>query len=173
MYKAQNKKAMVITLLSLLLLHGSIVKSQTPPDFSGKWQFNKAKSSPEQVESDYPGTIIRQITQTPTTISINDTYKQTGSKDWTTADEKYNLDGKEQTSKSDRGTNKKSTKWSQDKKTLSITNIDTQSTKGKEQAFMVTHSYKLSNDGKTLTIECYSKNPVTGETTKQKIYERK
>jgi hypothetical protein len=41
------------------------------------------------------------------------------------------------------------------------------------QDFIVADTYSLSADGKTLTIERYRKNPVTGEAKAKKVYLKK
>jgi hypothetical protein len=71
------------------------------------------------------------------------------------------------------GTIKKSAKWTPDKKILIITYFNTQTLKGVSKDFLVVDSLKLSDNKQILTIVEYSKNPVTGETTTQKIYNKK
>jgi hypothetical protein len=157
----------------MIFLSALTLKAQTPTNFSGKWQFDKLNSIPDQIEPDYDGTIIMEITQNATTISFDEIYIHTGRDDWKTATETYKLDGKEQITNSSIGTNKKSAKWSPDKKVLTITNLDKQKLKGVLQDFLVTDTYQLSDDGKTLTIERYRNNPVTGETNAKKVYLKK
>lgn len=165
--------AINVSLIVVLLLSSMALNTQKPANFSGSWQFDKAKSDLDKLESGYTGNVILKITQTATTIAFSEIYKQQGSQDWETAIESYNLDGKERTSThKDIGTNKKSAKWSDDKQSLTITNIDTQSLKGVLQDFTVIDKYTLSADGKTLTIERYRKNPVTGESKAKKIYSK-
>jgi len=157
----------------MLLLSSVALKAQAPTNFSGKWQYEKAKSVVDKFEPEFDGTIILEITQNAATISFAEVYKREGSADWKTAVESYKLDGKEQITKHDVGTNKYSAKWSADKKVLTITNTDTQKLKGVLQDFLVIDTYSLSADGKTLTIERYRKNPVTGETKAKKVYSKK
>jgi hypothetical protein len=149
------------------------VKAQNPMNFSGKWEFDKTKSSPDLLDSKYDGTVTRQITQTSSTIAYRDIYIQKGSDDWETTDEIFNLDGKEQIRKDNSSTIKKSTKWSQETKTLSLINSETYIEDGVSMELKITESYKLSDDGKTLTIETYSKNQITGETKTKGVYHKK
>jgi hypothetical protein len=149
------------------------LKAQTPTNFSGKWEFDKTKSSPGFVESNYDGTVIMQIIQNSSTIKFYDTYIHPDRSDFKTSADSYTLDGKEKIEKSDIGTTKKSTKWSLDKKVLTITNFDTQPLDGVAQDFLLVDSLKLSDNKLTLTIVRYSKNPVTGETTTNKVYNKK
>lgn len=162
-----------VSLIFMLLLTSMTSNAQTPTNFSGKWQFDKTKSTSDKVEMNYDGTIILEITQDADTISFSEIYISTGNPDWKTAVETYKLDGKEQITKHEVGTNKNSAKWSQDKKVLTITNLDTQELKGVLQDFLVADTYQLSEDGKILTIERYRKNPVTGETKAWKVYGKK
>jgi hypothetical protein len=173
LFRQDHIRMMNLSIILMLLLSSMALKAQNPTDFSGKWQFDKIKSIPDQIEPDYEGTIIMEITQDAATITFGETYIHPDRPDWKTAIESYNLDGKEQTTKSNVGSNKHSAKWSQDNKVLTITNLDKQKLKGVLQDFLVTDSYYLSDDGKTLTIERYRKNPVTGETNAKKVYLKK
>lgn len=166
------KKGRILVVI-MLLISPIALMAQTPTNFSGKWQYEKAKSVVDKLEPDFDGIIILEITQNAATISFAEVYKREGSADWKTAVESYKLDGKEQITKHDVGTNKYSARWSADKKVLTITNTDTQKLKGVLQDFIVIDTYSLSADGKTLTIERYRKNPVTGETKAKKVYAKK
>jgi len=166
------KKGRILVVI-MLLISPIALMAQTPTNFSGKWQYEKAKSVVDKLEPDFDGIIILEITQNAATISFAEVYKREGSADWKTAVESYKLDGKEQITKHDVGTNKYSARWSADKKVLTITNTDTQNLKGVLQDFIVIDTYSLSADGKTLTIERYRKNPVTGETKAKKVYAKK
>jgi hypothetical protein len=162
-----------ISFIFMCIFSSITVKAQTPADFSGKWEFDKTKSDPGFVESKYDGIVIRQITQNSTTIKFSDTYIHPDRPDFKTAAESYTLDGKEKIEKHSVGTSKKSAKWSQDKKILVITNFDTQTLKGVSKDFLVVDSLKLSDNKFILTVVRYSKNPVTGETTTNKVYNKK
>lgn len=171
--RQEHIKMMNLSLIFIFLLTSMTLIAQNPTNFAGKWQFDKLNSIPDQIEPDYDGTIIMEITQNATTISFDEIYIHTGRDDWKTATETYKLDGKEQITNSSVGTNKKSAKWSPDKKILTIKNLDKQKLKGVLQDFLVTDTYQLSDDGKTLTIERYRNNPVTGESNAKKVYLKK
>lgn len=157
----------------MLLVSFLPLVAQTTADFSGKWEFDKKASSAGLTESNYDGSVIMTIKQTVSSISISETWLKPGNPDFNTAADSYTLDGKEQVQKHEVGTSRKSAKWSADKKVLIITNLDIQTLKGKLENFLVTDSFTLSADGKTLTIERYSKNPVLGESTVKKVYHKK
>lgn len=164
---------MNVSLISMFLLFSMTVKAQIPINFSGKWEFDKAKSSPDLLDSKYDGIVTRQITQTASTIAYRDIYVQKGSNDWATLDEIFNLDGKEQVKKDNSGTLKKSTNWSQDTNVLTLIILLTYSENGVSKETLISESYKLSDEGKTLTIESYSKDPITGETKNKAVYHKK
>jgi hypothetical protein len=172
-YTKNRNNLFYASFIIYFMMNAMFINAQTPTDFSGNWLFDKSISSPEMLESTYPGTVVLKIEQNAGTISFSDTWSNPGSDDWTTAVESYNLDGKEKITKHEVGTNKNSAKWSKDKKLLTITNLDTQKLKGVMQDFLVVDTYSLSENGQTLTIERYSKNPVKGEGNGKKIYHRK
>jgi hypothetical protein len=161
-----------LSLFLLFLSSGCMLNSQTVTNYSGTWKFDKSKSSPGEMQTDYPGTIVRKIVQTTDTLSYTDTYRQAGSDDWETAPEKFCLDGKTQISKSSYSTNKKSVKWSANGKVITTIYIDTQVSKGESKDFIMEDSYLLSADRMILTIERHSKNPVQGEKTSKFVYQR-
>ena len=162
-----------VSFLFICIFSSLILKAQTPTNFSGKWEFNKTNSSPDFVESKYDGTVTRHIIQNSSVIKYNSTYIYPGRQDFSTAYESYTLDGKEKHEKYSMGTIKKSAKWTPDKKILIITYFNTQTLKGVSRDLLVVDSLKLSENKLTLTIVEYSKNPVTGETTAQKVYNKK
>ena len=170
----EERHAVIINLLFVLLflVSTTTVQSQTPTNFSGKWEFDTTRSSSGMLETTYGGTVILQINQNPSSISFSEIWKKKGNSDYKTSADAYNLDGKEKIRKSDIGTSKKSAKWSQDKKILTITNLDTQKLKGVLQDFLVVDTYTLSDGGRTLTMERSSKNPVQGEKTAKKVYSK-
>jgi hypothetical protein len=161
------------SLILSMVLFTSILHGQSPTNFSGNWEYDRTASSPDLTKSKYDGTVILHITQNSSIISFRETWKKSGEADFNTSADTYYLDGKERVKKDAIGTRKNSARWSKDKKVLTITNLDTQKIKGVPQDFLVTDSYHLSDDGKILTIEQYSKNPVTGETKPKIVYNKK
>lgn len=171
--RQKHTAIIIVSLIVMFLLSNMTLKAQTTKNFSGKWDFDKSKSSPELKNSKYEGTVTRQITQNSSTLSYCDIYILKGNDDWKTSDELFNLDGKEQIQKDDSNTIKKSAKWSQDNLTLTLTYINTYIEEGVSKDLLITESYKQSDDGKTLTIETYSKNVVTGESKTKSVYHKK
>jgi hypothetical protein len=164
--------------IRLFVILGSFIStttlySQTPANFSGQWQYEKAKRAPDTLEPKFDGTVLLIIKQNASTIAFSELYKKQGSADFKTAPDTYSLDGKEKVRKDQTGISRKSATWSQDKRVLTITNHDTSTLEGVAKDFLIVDSYKLSDDGRTLTLERYSKNPVTGEARVKKLYSKK
>ncbi|QQS52165.1 MAG: hypothetical protein IPM71_05375 [Bacteroidota bacterium] len=169
-----NKYAIFFVLLGLVILLSSIsLKSQTPKDFSGKWEFDKTKSTPGQIASNYEGVVIRTITQTTSTLTYSEIYTKSDNADWATEPEVYNLDGKETSEKFSLGIIKKTAKWTDDFQSITLTYIDERIKDGVSEQFLNAETLKVSDDGQTLTIKTYSKNPVQGETTSLSIYHKR
>ncbi len=168
-----NQLFLKIGCLLILMSFLTDLNAQTPIDFSGKWQYDRANSDKDRFESELDGTVILEIRQTSDSISFSETYIYPDRPEWKTSADSYRFDGKEQITKSSVGTSKKSAKWSADKKLLTITNIDTQTVKGVLQEFIIIDTYSLSADKKTINLERYRKNYVTGETKLKKIFTRK
>jgi hypothetical protein len=173
LFRQNNIGSIIVSLLFMCFFSNITLKGQTPTNFSGKWEFDKTKSGPDFVESKYDGTVIRQVIQNSSVIKYKDTYIHPGRTDFSTAFESYTLDGKEKFEKYSMGTIKKSAKWTPDKKILIITYFNTQTIKGVSRDLLVVDSLKLSENKQIFTIVEYSKNPVTGETTAQKVYNKK
>ncbi|RPI06006.1 MAG: hypothetical protein EHM64_04560 [Ignavibacteriae bacterium] len=90
----------------MLILSSINLNAQTPTNFSGKWEFDKTKSSPGFVESNYDGTVVRQITQNASTLKYFDTYIHPDRPDFKTTTDSYTLNGKEKIEKHSVGTSK-------------------------------------------------------------------
>lgn len=159
--------------LFVLFLFTTHLYAQSPVNFSGKWQYDKDKSIPDKLYTNYDGTITMEIVQTATNISFIEIYTHPERPEWKTSADSYTTDGKEKTTKSDAGTSRKIAQWSPDKQVLTITNIDIQTEKGVAQKFEMVDTLKISNDGKMLILERYRNNPVTGELKSTKVYIKK
>lgn len=173
LFRSGHFATISVSLILTFLLSAMALRAQIPTNFSGKWEFDKAKSSSGIIDSGFEGTVTRQITQNSSVITFRDIYIRNGSSDWKTADESYKLDGKEQIKKDGANVSRKSAAWSHDKKVLTLTYRETYVEEGVSKELLVAESYKLFDDGKTLTIETYSKNQVTGERKTQSVYHKK
>ncbi len=151
----------------------SVSFAQKVVNFSGKWEYDKAKSSQGTQKSGYEGKLVRQISQTDSAISYCDIYVRTGDSEWKTVDESFSLDGREQVLKDEISTRRKLAKWSEDGKSLTLTYAETYVEDGVSRELLFVETYGLSDDVKTLTIETHFKNQVTGETTTKDVYYKK
>jgi hypothetical protein len=152
----------------LFLLSTISTFAQTPANFTGKWQYEKAKSTPDKFERDYDGTVILEITQDPATLTLGEIYLHPERPEWKTSTVNYTLDGKEKVITRSNGTSTTSAKWSQDGKILTITSSDIQNSK----EYLMISSYSLSDDGKILTVDKFRKSEPTGEAKGRKIYSK-
>ncbi len=157
------KGLLCFAIVLLLLNAGVTLTGQTPTNFTGKWLYEKSKSTPDNHEPDWDGSIVLVITQTTSDFTLGEIYSHPERPDWETGTESYKLDGVEKITKHEIGENKNSAIWSADNKVLVISNTDTQELNGVMAEFKVVDTYTLSDDGKVLTIDRYRKNPVTGE----------
>jgi hypothetical protein len=166
-------RAVICSYLLVAIVSSMTVHAQTPADFSGNWEFDKTASSPGSVHSKFEGAVIRKITHSASKFTYRDTYVRSGSDDWSTTDEVFNLDGKEQMKKNGANSRMKSAVWSQDKKTLTLTYKETYKEKGVMKELQQVDSYNLSDEGSKLTIETFSKNQVTGERKATSVFHKK
>lgn len=164
-------KVLVIT---LFLLSSLTIKAQTLTTYSGKWQYNKALSDKDETgNSSFNGTIIMEIAQNDTTIKFTNTFIRPGMKDYVMKPDSYFLDGRVTPETGGTGTSKKFAKWSPDKKILTTTLVMTDKIDGVAQDFITAFTYKLSADGKTLTVEEMHKSKLNGEKTVKNVYRKK
>jgi hypothetical protein len=161
-------------LISIFLLSSLALRAQTPTNFSGKWEFNKALSDKdENGDASFNGTIILEIRQTADSISFVPTYFLPGKPGIAMPPDTYPLNGKVMPDNSGSDPAKKFVKWSPDKKFLTANYIMTATVDGKAQDFITADTYKLSDDGKTLVIEDMHKSSIGGEKTFKKAYKKK
>lgn len=156
-----------------LLVCSTTLMSQTPVNFSGKWVYDKTKSTPGTNNADYPGPITREITQTASTLTYRDIYAPTGSDPFITSDVVLNLTGKEDIDKSEPNvTLTNSLKWLPGNKSFTITFMTKYIDEGKSKEILIKETYALSDNGKTLTINEYHKAEL-GETKATNVYHKK
>jgi len=160
-------------IILLLLLYSTTMLSQSQVNFSGKWTYDKTKSTTGTNNSEYPGTITREITQTDSKLTYRDIYINSGSNPFTSSDIVLNLDGKEEIDKSDPDvTLAKSLKWLQGNKSFTLTFKTKYKMDGVFKEILINDTYTLSDDGKTLTIIGFRKAEL-GETKTTEVYNKK
>jgi hypothetical protein len=161
------------SLISLFLIYSTTLMSQTQINFTGTWTYDKTKSTADTYISDYPGTITREITQTASTLTYHDIYAQNENNTYKKSDIVLNLDGTEEIDKSDPDfTLSKSLKWLQGNKSFIITSKSKYTDDGVSREILITETYSLSDDGKTLTIAEFHKAEL-GEKKSTNIYNKK
>lgn len=137
-----------------IIISTSGIYAQLPADFSGTWTQDNVKSDPFYKDFN----ITCAIKQTPQEISFDETFFSLAGEKITSKSESYTLDGKDYSVEEQGGINKKSAKWSADKKTLTVTNTRTVGT----EVYGSYRAYSLSGNGRLLTIITTDVNPASG-----------
>lgn len=158
----------------MFLISSTVVKAQQPADFSGKWEFDKARSDKDDTgDASFDGTIILEIKQNPSVITFANTYIIPGRKDFVMKPDTFLVDGTVTPDNGGTGPAKKFVKWSQDKKILTTNLIMTDSIDGEAQDFLTANTYRLADDRKTLFIEVFYKSKLNGEKKIKKVYKQR
>jgi hypothetical protein len=138
----------------LFFICASDLFAQSPPNFSGTWTLDNAKSDASFKEYK----VICNIKQTTDSILIELTFIMPDGEKVTSPSTSYTLDGKETSNEKLGGIDKKSAKWSPDKKVLTITNTRTVGS----DVYGSNTSYKLSENRMVLTVQTLDINPSSG-----------
>jgi hypothetical protein len=146
-----------------LFLCASASIAQSPVDFSGDWIRDPAKSDNfyKAFEVNY------SITQTPQTFTVNQKLTHTVSNESVINDYSYTLDGKVSNTEKDHGTEKNTTKWSDDKTILTTRSTVTY---GNEDVGF-TETYSLSENGQVLTV--VKSNIIPGGLSVKQVFNKK
>jgi hypothetical protein len=143
LYRGIKHNLCILSAIFFLMLTSGM-EAQNPANFSGSWNLDNARS--DGAYKAYQ--ITCKIKQDSRTISIEEIFLPKDNEVITSQSESYNLDGKEISKEEQGGINKKSAKWSADRKALTITEtrLVGENTYGSKTV------YKLSDDGKILTV---------------------
>jgi hypothetical protein len=150
--------------ISLLTIISSDLYGQTPTDFSGKWVFDISKSKPGADGSFGSSDITHIITQNPSSITITEIL---GEQDYSIIDI-FPLNGEATIEIQGSRKINRSAAWTTDKKILILTTIMT--IEGND--YRLDDTYKLSDNGLTLTVQSVSKD-INGENTVIWVYNKK
>jgi len=143
----------------VFLLSGTV--HAAPPDFSGEWKFNAAKSNFGSFPS--PQSITRKITQRGARLSV--TNLQKGAQGEVTSEFVYTIDGKRVTNRSKGGESAGSAQWIGDKLMI-------ESSREVQGATLTQKDiWTLSPDGKTLTVDSHVALP-NGEFDIKQVFEK-
>lgn len=167
-----NIQIINFSIFLLILMSATTLRAQTPTDYSGKWAFDLANSNLGEGAKYWVGEEVLDITQDSFSLKIAKTFIRAGSADLKNA-ATYTLDGMEKITKEDFGTTTMSAKWSADNKMVTVSTLITTTGSGITKDYLVTDTYKLSDNSQTLIIESYSKNDATGERTLTLVYHKK
>jgi hypothetical protein len=163
-----------LSFISLFLLSSLYLIAQTPTNFSGKWEFDKARSDKEETgDASFNGIIVLEINQGSNLITFTHTFFLPGKDGIVMPSDSILLDGRVTTDNGGSGPAKKFVKWSADKKILTTNLIMTDAIDGVKQDFLTAMSYRLSEDCKTLFKDEFYKSKLNGEKTIKKVYKKK
>jgi len=143
----------------------------TSADFSGEWKLNEQKSELGQFGARAPKT-IKVTSSDPKSISIERTStNQNG--EAVVRKESLTFDGKESESTGGFGnsTRKASATWSDDGQSMIINAVTTFDRNGEKMEIKQKETWKLGDNGQTLTIESSSSSSF-GENTMKLVYEK-
>ena len=113
---------------------------------------------------------IMKITQSAASITFATTYPSSGN---FLVTHKFLFDGKEKTEKTDYNVTRTTVNWSADKKVLTIKTITTTDTKSGPEDFLVSDSWKLAEDARSLVNETFSESKQLGRATYVMTYRKK
>jgi hypothetical protein len=173
-YKNRLIEMIKTIFISLFIISSMALNAQTPVNFSGQWEFDKARSDKDvRGDASFDGVIIMEIKQDAESISFTNTFILPGKDGRTYRPQTYLLDGT--VTNDDTGTDPaiKYSEWSQDKKILTTIIVMTATLDGEAQEFLYTMTYTLSEDGKTLFVDDFRKSKLNGEKTIKKVYSKK
>lgn len=125
-------------------------------DFSGKWALDAAKS--KLGEGGFGASKNMTVTQQGNNLSVERTNTGRNGQEMTFTG-KYTLDGKKSENTMGRGTSSSVATWSADGQSLTITTTSSFERNGQKTEMKSVEVWKLSNGGKTLTIDSTGTTP--------------
>jgi len=152
-----------ILVLSLLLIVTRL-DAQTPVNFSGVWTLDNAKSDASYKEY----RVTCTVKQTADSITIGEIFLAKNGEKTTMPEYTYTFDGKETSKEEQGGIDRKSARWSSDKKVLTAKNTRTVGA----NIYGSYTTYKLSDDGRVLTVQTTDIDP-SKKTSLIEVFNRK
>ncbi len=166
-------KASIIRLICLALpaaLLFSFTAMPDPVNFSGDWKFNESKSELGEFGGRGLSRTLK-VDQKAASIAITRTTPGFGGGEPVTTTLTLTFDGNVTESEGFGGSKRKSTaKWSEDGKTLTVTNKMNFERDGQSMEINSTETWTLTSDG-SLSVVTYSSSP-RGEFTTKAIYNK-
>ena len=164
------KKTLVLSVAAFTTLCSAITVNAQKPNFSGEWKLNEEKSTLGQYGGRMAAKKLKLNGQTDSLSIQRFSTSQSGNE--ITSNEKLTFDGKEKESTVFGNTTKKSTaKWSEDGKSLNVNSTIMLDRNGEKTEIKVTESWKVAEDGKTLSIESTA-NSSFGTNTMKLVYDK-
>jgi hypothetical protein len=139
----------------LFLLISAGISAQT--NFSGSWAFNESKSNFGTSQFRFASTAMT-ITQDGNNMTVESTMPSRDGGERKSTD-KFTLDGKVCENPMFNSVRKSTLTWSDDKSALTISSVMNFERDGQSQEFKTTAVWKLSEEGKLLTIESSMPSP--------------
>jgi hypothetical protein len=165
----KTKTGKLAFILSFIIFTGASVLAQKV-NLTGTWAFNEGKSQLGESRFRMPASKIT-ITQDDNTLNMEKLAKGRDGED-VTMKEKYTLDGKVSENTGFMNSVKKSTiSWSADNKILTVSSTTVMERDGNTTEIKAVENYKISDDGKTLTIDATTTSP-RGERKQTLVYEK-
>jgi len=164
---------MVLPLVAFLFLGASLLISSESlaqkANLSGTWSFNEDKS--ELGEGGFSRAAVKLVIKQEGNNMLMDRTTQRRSGEEFTASEKYTLDGKECENPAFNTTKKSTATWSADGKNLTISSTTVFEREGQEMEINTIEIFKLSADGKSLSID-YTSKSSRGERKNIYVYDK-
>ena len=184
------KRNTVVMTVSVMMLFLAATVLAAGVNFSGTWLRDKDKSDPPMMGGRGPGggggggqrpgggggggramadaqmTLV--LKQTPNELSLTRKIVA-GGEERPATEQKFTLDGKENTNTSQRGELKSKSKWNKD--TLVVQGTQKVTTPNGEFEIEIKDEYSLSADGKVLTVSTTRTTPG-GEQTSKQVYNK-
>jgi hypothetical protein len=159
---------LMITIVSFSLLSAGLFAQA---NFSGSWAFNESKSA--LGEGPMMSATSMTVTQTADLISMDLVQPSFDGSGDMKRSEKYTLDGKESVNVGMMNSSVKAiTTWSADKKELKFDKTTTFDMNGEKMEMKSTENWKISDDGKALSIKSVLSSPM-GEMNVTLVYDKK
>ena len=165
-----KRQIQLLTLASLcsLLFIPAISHAAEKTNFSGEWTFNESKS--EVGEGRFRSSSRISVKQEGNNLTVERTRSGRDGQTRVTTDE-LTLDGKVVESKLENRSSKTTAVWSDNGKSLTIKSDMVMSRQGQTFEVKSVEIWKLSEDGKTLTIQTTSSSS-RGERTATLVYDK-
>ena len=156
----------LLLLITLFTLPAMAQKS----NFSGSWNLNESKSNLGENRFRMGASKIT-ATQEANSLAVQSVSKNRDGEERTSTS-KYNLDGSEtENTVFQNFVRKSKASWSSDGKILTISSVMNFERDGEKQEIKSSEAWKISEDGKTLTIESKFTSP-NGDVSQTRVYDK-